>query len=425
MSSIRRRKRAKKDVYLVDFRDAQGLRRRLTAPTKEGAELLLADKITERRQAASPLNPDFKDVTVETYAKRWEKQIAETLTPETVASYVRTFRLYVLAGLRELKVREIHRGHVKELLLHHRSQGLSKGTVRLIKAAVSSLLGAAEDDRIVTVNAALQLGQGRKGRKGPDTMGAAERRRRVRPFSSSELRNVLATARTFEPRFADLFLVMARAGLRPGEARGLQWSDLDFGKRRITVERSLTISNRVKPTKTERARKVDMTPQLAEALQDLLVARKNEALELGAELPVWVFSAAGAPLRHDEADKALRRVCKLAELPGIHSCYDCRHSFASHLLSRGVPISYVAEMLGHSSAAITLSWYAHYLPDDTAQLADVLDEGGSSDSTRQRGTGTRTRHRLGTDPSEVLETADDRERELETTCEYPGGSRRL
>jgi integrase len=44
-------------------------------------------------------------------------------------------------------------------------------------------------------------------------------------------------------------LVLARGGLRPGEALGLKWEDLDFGKRKINVERSVR-NGEVGPTKT-------------------------------------------------------------------------------------------------------------------------------------------------------------------------------
>jgi len=52
MASIRRRRRARGDVWLVDYRDAAGLRQRLTARTKEAAENLLSEKIRERQHPA-------------------------------------------------------------------------------------------------------------------------------------------------------------------------------------------------------------------------------------------------------------------------------------------------------------------------------------------------------------------------------------
>ena len=42
--------------------------------------------------------------------------------------------------------------------------------------------------------------------------------------------------------------------------------------------------------------------------------------------------------------------------------HDLRHTYATYLLSNWVPIKYVQEQLGHSSAKMTLDIYASYMP---------------------------------------------------------------
>jgi len=54
--------------------------------------------------------------------------------------------------------------------------------------------------------------------------------------------------------------------------------------------------------------------------------------------------------------------------------HDLRHSAATLLLSRSVPINVVSEMLGHADVSITLSIYAHVLPDMQDKAADAMDE---------------------------------------------------
>ena len=50
-------------------------------------------------------------------------------------------------------------------------------------------------------------------------------------------------------------------------------------------------------------------------------------------------------------------------LPATTRIHDLRHSAATLLLCHGVPVKVVSEMLGHSDVSITLSIYAHILPD--------------------------------------------------------------
>ena len=59
--------------------------------------------------------------------------------------------------------------------------------------------------------------------------------------------------------YATLFAVLAKAGLRPGEAFALKPGDIDWTERTVRVERAWNLE-RVKPTKTYEERTVDLTP---------------------------------------------------------------------------------------------------------------------------------------------------------------------
>jgi integrase len=64
-------------------------------------------------------------------------------------------------------------------------------------------------------------------------------------------------------RDAALVSVLAYAGLRPGEARALRWSDVRAGS--VLVERAAA-RREIKPTKNERLRAVRLLPALLEDL---------------------------------------------------------------------------------------------------------------------------------------------------------------
>jgi site-specific recombinase XerD len=72
-------------------------------------------------------------------------------------------------------------------------------------------------------------------------------------------------------------------------------------------------------------------------------------------------------LRHRRCKRLLER----AAFPATTRIHDLRHSAATLLLSRGVPIKVVSEMLGHADVSITLSIYAHVLPDMQDEAADA------------------------------------------------------
>ena len=72
--------------------------------------------------------------------------------------------------------------------------------------------------------------------------------------------------------------------------------------------------------------------------------------------------------------KVFSRILRKAELPHFKP-YDLRHTYASLLLSEGVPLVYVSRQLGHAKPTTTLKHYAKWMPSGDRRYVDVLDRG--------------------------------------------------
>lgn len=149
MAAIWKRRRAKKDVWIVDCRDAAGVRHRFTAPTREQAETLLAEKIKERGEpdqlAGDP------DRTLDDFAREWLARLPSTeLKPRTVKSYRQLYKCHLAGPLGSIKLRDLRRRHVRALLTAKRGTGgLSKNTTRLVRACLSTMLADAVEDELI------------------------------------------------------------------------------------------------------------------------------------------------------------------------------------------------------------------------------------------------------------------------------------
>ena len=369
MASIRRRRRARKDVWIVDYRDGAGVRHIETHATKEAAEDAFARLIPESRQAIVPAVD--REITVDEYAKRWLRQIESELKPRTLRSYQQQLKRHVLPAFGHFKIRALHRGHIKAVLVDKRAGGLGKNSVRLIRTTLSVMLSDAVEDGVILANPALQL-RGLRRRRA-DTMTPADRQRAIRPMSQDELSALLAAAKQ-DARHYPLFLLLARTGLRPGEAFALQWGDLDFRARELRVERSWSL-RRIETPKTGRTRRVDMSEQLVGTLQRLEIDRMVEKVKRGwKEMPPWIFCTDdGTPLDESRVRKAFSRALRRAKLPSFR-LYDLRHTYASLLLAQNAPLTYVSAQLGHTDATTTLRWYARWIPRTDKRAVDALDE---------------------------------------------------
>jgi integrase len=76
-----------------------------------------------------------------------------------------------------------------------------------------------------------------------------------------------------------------------------------------------------------------------------------------------VFPGRGAQLfDQSRVSKVFKRILKGAGLPSSLSPHALRRSFAIRLIRGGAPLTYVRDLLGHSSITVTADVYARHLP---------------------------------------------------------------
>ncbi len=364
---LRIRFRHDRELWEVDYHDAEGKRRRPLFPTEDAAHEHATAVL--RSQGVLPGPVEDRDITLRAYAMHWLATIEHEKDPNTARSYRERLEGHVLPALGHLKVREVHRGHIKAFLADKRGRGYAKNSVRLMKASLSAMLSDAVDDGVLIANPAFQIGRRKVTRA--DKLTSAERLQKIRPMTW-EQRDAFLAAAASERQYWALFVLLVKAGLRPSEAFALRPGDVDWRGRTLRVERAWNLG-REKPTKTYEERTVDLTPEVIQALERHLRWLKEEALRRGWGEPTWLFpNDEGNP--HDEwrVRKAFKRAVTRAKLPAFR-LYDLRHTFASLLLAAGAPITYVSAQLGHANPATTLRYYARWIPSRGRRWVDLLD----------------------------------------------------
>jgi integrase len=195
----------------------------------------------------------------------------------------------------------------------------------------------------------------------------------VKALTEAELR--LLVEKTPED-FKLLVELLAKTGLRVGEAFALRWQDIEGN--RLCVRRRWYKGSFDKPKSKFGRRDVPLSPAFAKRLW---AARK--ASQHPEDTALVSAGRNGRPPGYSNVlNRVLKPAAKAAGVPwvGFHTL---RHTCASMLFRNGYNAKQVQKFLGHLSAAFTLDTYIHLLDDDLPEpvFFDVLT-GGQQWATR-------------------------------------------
>jgi len=172
-------------------------------------------------------------------------------------------------------------------------------------------------------------------------------------LTEEQLERVVAAADT--GFWHALILFVADTGVRFNEAAALHWEDVDLA----SIAPSANICRGaamgvIGPTKTGRSRVVPLTARVQEALRAL--PKRNQLVFPRRD---------GEPMRTEHSIDGLYRACDRAGVPRV-GWHALRHTIATLLSQRGVPLGNVQKLLGHSTITMT-SRYAHSTVADLRQ----------------------------------------------------------
>lgn len=262
--------------------------------------------------------------------------------------------------------------HVQAWVSGELKRGLAASTVRTRLNYVQMAFRAAVLDKVI-----------------PASPAAAVKAPRVRRADAAmKLLDVEQVAAALDAAgdFRGFVAVCAFAGLRLGEAAGLQLRDVNFLRRTLTVARQVQGSTIKTAAIVEPKYGSERTIYVPDALLEILAAHVD-AQRISRPDEQLFTTALGRLWNRNNAGEEWRRIRAAAALPEDVTLHALRHTYASSLIASGCDVVTVQRALGHSQPSITLNVYAHLWPsaEDRTRaaaaeyMAAVLD---SADSVR-------------------------------------------
>lgn len=310
-------------------------------------------EVQKKLRAAQTANdagklPTTTKTTVAEYLKFWIENISKAAT-STKDRYQQDIRTKINPLIGKVKLQQLTGLHIDSVISTAAGNGSCPSSQQKIFAVLSKSLNDAVKRDLIGFNPCAKSDKPRL-RKSKHTIWTADQ-------SQAFLKHVVGH------RFLALFTLAMFTGMRQGEALALFWSDIDWEKNKIQINRTLT-DNKGKATigevpKTDGGnRAIIVPPYVMDALDKHRGRMMMDGHTTSGEHLVFCNHAGNIINRNNLVSRTFKPLCAKAGVP-VLVWHEMRHTTATLLLESGIPINNVSELLGHASSVVTSRIYAH------------------------------------------------------------------
>ena len=333
------------------------------------------------------VDPALAQVTVGEWATIWLEGQAH-VKPTTYSRNAGIIRKQILPKWGTVKIGRVAHGDVQAWVTDL-ARDYSPATVHKIHRVLSLVLDLAVKDGRLSRNVAkgVNLPRVRKHEHRYLTHDQVDDLAMAAGYPAEPNKHSSMDTRANETdRLVVLFL--AYTGVRFGEMAALKVGRVDLDRGRAVIAESVTPVQGHGlvwgTTKTHQRREVPIPRFLVDELRTFLADRAPGDL-------VFPGIRNGQPLRVSTFRSTFTAAAVAIGVPDLHP-HQIRHTAASLAIASGADVKVVQQMLGHSSATMTLDTYGHLFEDRLDEVGDATDRARAA--ARQRRTATPETTRL-------------------------------
>ena len=334
--------------------------------TRKEAYEKLQKALHEQKQGTLLVGPQQ---TMKDYLEYWLEEVHKSkLRIGTYRSYRGVLNCHLIPGLGHIRLQKLTPQHVQSLYSKkHTEEGLSPGRIRVIHIVLHKALNHAVRVNLVARNVCDQVELPR------------EERHEGLALTPEQAQQLLQKVR--EHRLDALLTLAVTTGMRIGEILSLRWQDVDLKAGLLQVRRTVGYYGKrgfvVGEPKTESSRRTIVLPDfLVEKLKLHRTSQLEMRLQAGS---AWVdndlvfCNKRGGFFPPPTIAYQFNKVLKDVGFSHMRF-HDLRHSAATLLLSMGVSLKVVQEILGHSTISTTADIYSHTFLSMQKEAMNKMDD---------------------------------------------------
>ena len=297
------------------------------------------------------------DMSVEAWFDYWIENIkGNSIRPNTIRNYKERFIHNIKEHIGKMTLAEVKPMHCQNVLNLMKDNYKSSTIYQTRMAMYCMFSDAAENDIILKnpVTKSVKYNIGKESKK-------------PRVLTIEEQRKFLEVAKNTSNY--NQFAFILQTGLRTGEMIGLKWSDIDFEKKEMQIQRSAEFRYSIgewrigEPKSKAGYRKVPLTDAAIEILKNQREKVKKLKV-VSFEFSDFIFlSRKGEPTKNSAYDTSISKLCDKAEIENF-SMHSLRHTFATRCIEANMRPKTLQVILGHSNVGITMNLYVHVTEDE-------------------------------------------------------------
>ena len=309
--------------------------------------------------------------SVREYMDDWLINVKQNqLKPKSYDRLEQTLIYDVYPHIGEIQLQAINADDVQNMINKLKKDGKAYSTIKKAYDAVNSCFKLGIEKRTVSINPAIGVSIPNK------KLFPAQK---IPFYTQAEAKKLIEQAISTWPNgtrrypLGSFVPLLINTGLRMGELLALKWeTDIDFENKTLTVHDNISL---VKNRQDESDKKYELILQdsvKTDAGQDRSIPLNDQAIDALLDLKsvtgdddFVMTTKNGTHVSPRNIDRIFRRIATAAgfEEEKIYGIHSLRHTFATLLLSNGVEIKTVSELLGHSDVTITYNTYIHIIKD--------------------------------------------------------------
>ena len=330
--------------YYTDWNGERKQKKKERFATKKEAEAFERDFLN--KHAGSP------DITFGNLVERYMLDCEARLKETTIDTKKHIIETKILPYFKDLPISKIDNLKVREwqnILINDKSN-YEQTYLKIINTQMSAIMNYAVEYYHLANNPAKKS----MGKKQAENM---------KFWTINEFQTFIKTTED-DMTVNTIFNLFFFSGIREGELLALTLNDFDFDKNTVSINKTYARvkgKDVIQPPKTKKSNRVISLPP------NVMNKVKVYSTHLYGYKPkqrLFLYTK-----RH--LYPMMSKYCELSGVKRIR-IHDLRHSHASLLVEKNIPIKAISERLGHNDIQTTLNTYAHLYPQKQEEIANLL-----------------------------------------------------